>query len=194
VESPQIPRMTPIKSIEAHPTADLALLTLDMTEGTGLRPLWGLTTHDGRFNFAFGLDFQAFGYPVGTFGPEADMPTARLFKGHVQRYVDYVAPGGRYKYLAAELSIPAPVGLSGGPIFSDQGPYAYGLVTTNLESYTTLDEVEEILLDGQPVETQRLRKVISYGLALMFGSRDIAEWLNDRIRPHPVHKETRGWL
>lgn len=196
VECPEIPRVVPVKAVDLHPTADLALLTLDLVEGSGMRALWGLTTHDGRFDFAsVGVDFFAYGFPESTmFGDDPPMPTARLFKGHIQRYLDHATPGGRYRYIAGELSIPAPAGLSGGPLLSDAGSYAYGLVTENLESYTTLDEVEQLRLGEKVVATTRYRRVITYGLALMFGEKGVAEWLNARIPPHPIHEGTPGWL
>jgi hypothetical protein len=56
-----------------------------------------------------GGDFIGYGYPA-----ELNSAVPRFFKGHFQRHFGYSDPSGR-NYFAGEMSIPAPVGLSGGP-------------------------------------------------------------------------------
>lgn len=89
----------------------------------------------------------AYGFP--TEGPDPSSgaaPVSRLFVGHYQRFSEYSSPPG-YRYLAGEMSIPAPGGLSGGPVFRAEAPEMLtGMVTANHESYAITDSLEEGLL------------------------------------------------
>ena len=164
--------------IVRHPNADLALLRLASIEhdaGTEAFP----RVHDRPS----AQDFMAFGYPIGVFAWEASgPPEPRLFKGHFQRFIFPFAPeGSAYSYVAAEMSIPAPVGLSGGPVFHPMVPdLLLGMVTANLSSSIAAGEesVEETLPDGT-IKKTIYRHVVNYGIALILN--DVAGWLDEHV-------------
>jgi len=142
-------------------------------------PFWDFVS-----NFELGEEFFAFGYPEDTFGPSRGGVTPRLFKGYYQRYMTYHSPVSNCSYNAGEMSIGAPPGISGGPVFRPGAlPMVTGMVTENLEATTFLDEVEEVERAGTIVERRMHRKVINYGVALLLDSH--GEWLADNgvVRP-----------
>jgi hypothetical protein len=158
--------------IARHPTADIAVLEIAPAHGGGFPPFQDFVTE-----YKLGEDLFAFGYPEDTFGSTLGKITPRLFRGYYQRYMYYHSPLG-YVYNAGEMSIGAPAGLSGGPVFRP-GEYSTnyrvtGIVTENLESTTFLDAVEEIQRDGT-VERSKYQKIITYGVALLLDSH--ADWL-----------------
>ena len=73
--------------------------------------------------------FLGFGYPVE--GSANSLPVPRLVKGHFQRYFGYAAPGSTESYFAGEMSIPAPAGLSGGPLSYEACPQELIAVVTH---------------------------------------------------------------
>jgi hypothetical protein len=115
------------------------------------------------------------------------MATPRLFRGHYQRFLTYESPLG-YTYAAGELSIAAPGGLSGGPVFREGAMVMLtGIVTENLDSYSVLDSVEK-MTGGETVRIEHHR-IISYGMAVMLDQA--ADWLDEHIPPQegtPWHK------
>jgi hypothetical protein len=174
----------PVVRIERHPTADLAALFIGEVDldGEGY-PEYAYWNHlDG--NYSMGEAFYAFGYPIegpGQ-GDVAQEPTPRMFVGNYQRFFDY-SLDGRSPYRAGEMSIPAPGGLSGGPVFrpgTAPGVLVTGLVTTNSESYAITDSFEDIDQDGRRLRTES-RRIISYGIALLLDQFD--DWLNT-VAPH----------
>ena len=179
---------TRISSIKRRPTADIAVLRaadiLPKSDENGYpsHAFW-----DGVSNFQLGEQFMTYGFPVAAPSPDmqSGVPAPRLFLGHYQRFLTYAEH--RYRYLAGEMSIPAPAGLSGSPMFR---PGAHlmitGLVTTNLTAYSTLDSIEEEEKGGA-VYRYESRRVIEYGLALMLGG--VAGWLKD-----VVSTSSRPWL
>ena len=107
-----------------------------------------------------GGDFISFGYP----SEEGERAVPRFFKGHFQRHFGYSDPSGR-TYFAGEMSIPAPAGLSGGPLSRPQTPDKIcAIVTTNHDSYLVIDSYEEEERDGD-VSRGQIRRVVSYGIA-----------------------------
>lgn len=133
----------PVTRVRTHPEADLAIIETEPDEedsGEGY-PRDSFVNFVG--NLSLGEDFLAYGFPSE--GPDASPGSAqlvpRLFKGHYQRYFPYEMSG--YKYLAGEMNVAAPQGLSGGPVFR---PGAFmlltGTVTANQESYVTVDSFE----------------------------------------------------
>jgi len=80
---------------------------------------------------------------------EPEQPIPQLFIGYFQRFFQYAAPGRR-TYFAGEMNIPAPLGLSGAPVYKRM-PHmrVMGLVTTNTETSTTTDSEEDVVVDGQ---------------------------------------------
>jgi len=188
VHFPFARREMQVEEIHRHPTADVALLICEARyayrSGNGYpeTAFW-----DGVSNFTLGEQFSAFGYPSEgpTFNSEAS-PTPRFFTGHYQRFFDYESHDG-FKYQAGELSIPAPGGLSGGPVFRSAAPQMItGLVTANAETYAITDSIDDVLSDGTKYR-QESRRVLTYGVALMLS--DHAQWLHSYV-PNPT---SRGW-
>lgn len=124
-----------------------------------------------------GGDFNAYGYlsegPMT--GPKL---VGRYLKGNFQRYFGYISPQG-HDYFAGELSVPAPSGLSGGPVvYPHDSKNLAGIVTSNVESYAILDQVEEAREDGRTTKYES-RRVLSYGLCAMLSG--LNEWLDDQV-------------
>ncbi len=143
--------------------------------GDDTHPFWGVV-----HTWSLGEDFMAYGYPADVLGPEPDQPTERLFRGHYQRFMRYESLLG-YSYLAAEMSIPSPTGLSGGPLFRPGAhPMLVAMATENLDSTTYLETVEIEERPGQRTE-KRYERVIQYGVALILS--DVSEWLDTLIPP-----------
>ena len=116
-------------------------------EPTAVEPFWDSVASQG-----LGDDYAAFGYPEDV-AADTPGPTPRLFTGHFQRFFDHSSYAG-YNYRAGEMSLPAPAGLSGGPVFRRQAPVmVMGLVAENFESSTTLHAVEEITEEGRERRT-----------------------------------------
>jgi len=174
---------TAVLNVERHPTADLAAVYTNRSElAEPGYPRYAFWNHVG--NYALGEQFFAFGFPVEGPSPDAvgQTPTPRLFIGSFQRYFQYCGLS-REGYLAGEMSIPAPGGLSGGPLFRQGAQQMVtGLVTTNVESYAITDSIEEIQKDGS-IYRQEARRVISYGLALMLAP--VGDWLDEHVRHRP---------
>jgi hypothetical protein len=127
-----------------------------------------------------GEDFAAYGYP--TEGPSptstSDVPTPRLFRGHYQRFFQY--SDDRYSYVAGELNIPAPAGISGGPLFNPGALMVLtGIVAGNIETYSTLSWREEVS-EGGVERVEMHHRVIEYGIAVMLSS--VQDWL-DYVMP-----------
>lgn len=152
--------LKPVTQAVRHESADIAVLRV--AEDTHpVEPFWG-----SAGNFALGEEFRAFGYPENVLGQTARMPTARLFTGHYQRFFQHQSHAG-YSYLAGEMSIPAPAGLSGGPLFRAGAPsIVTALAAENFDSATTVEASEEVLEERGTVRTH-YQRIISYGLAVM---------------------------
>lgn len=117
-----------------------------------------------------GGDFIAFGHPA-----EGDTSVPRIFKGHFQRYLEYRG------YFAGELSVPAPAGLSGGPISRPESPGVLAaIVTTNHDSYLVTDSYETQERDGS-VSRGEIKRVVSYGIAAMLVG--LGDWINEAAGP-----------
>jgi len=104
----------------------------------------------------------------------ADKPTPRVFRGYVQRVGDFSSDARLLR--AVELSIAAPIGLSGGPVFVPSSDRVFAVVTGNFESYTTLDEEVEQIAPEQ-TRTTTARRIVSYGMALSLWH--VEEWLRE---------------
>ncbi len=144
-------------------------------EAAPTEPFWGSVG-----NFSLGEEFHAFGYPENVLGQDARVPTARLFTGHYQRFFQYRSHAG-YEYLAGEMSIPSPAGLSGGPLFRPGAPQMVtALAAENFDSSTTLDAHEEVSEERGTVRTQ-YQRIISYGLAVMLDP--LRDWFDELLPP-----------
>lgn len=158
--------------VTRHPSADVA--TLNAPSAHGVEPFWNAVG-----NYSMGEDFMAYGYPEGVFGEGAGRPVPRVFRGHYQRFLDYQSQHLRYRYVAGEMSIPSPVGLSGGSVFRLGAPMMVtGLVTENLESMSGIRRIEEVRSSNK-VEITKEMNVISYGVALMLDS--VSDWTREAI-------------
>lgn len=163
-----------VEEVTKHSHADLAVLRV-ADGGSVTEPFQRVVLID-----ALGLDYYAFGYPEDVFGQDTRQPVPRSFTGYFQRFFAYQSRLG-YTYQAGEMNIACPGGLSGGPVFSTynvSSGVVYGVVTENLQSFTTLDTIEEIELGGN---RSRLtyREVINYGICLMLGAYE--DWLRGHI-------------
>lgn len=187
---PRSGRVMHVREVIRHPAADAALLIgqeADLDSPLG-RP--EVAPVDGVGNVGLGEEFACYGYPVDgpSIGTRAapQSPTPRLFKGHYQRFMPYTSPKG-YTYMAGELNMAVPGGLSGSPLIREGSWLPTGIATGTTESYTVVDSLEEVQ-DGDRLFRVESRKVITYGIALML--YDIVEWLND-VFPS---RADGGWL
>lgn len=157
-----------VEQVIRHPTIDLAALVIAKDTKAHPNGVYNEISH----TLVDGGDFIAFGYPA-----EEDTQVPRLFKGHYQRHFDYQAPDGR-TYLAAELSAPAPAGLSGGPVSNAYRPQVLdGIVTANHDSSLVIDSYEEEERNGTK-SRGKITRVVSYGIAAMLVSADVQEWIH----------------
>jgi hypothetical protein len=195
VQLPHLGTTLPVERIERHPTADIAMLFCSAEDTLSEIGVPTTAFLDGDGNWSVGDTFYAYGYP--TEGPTEDStqaPVPRLFTGNFQRFMPYVSPRG-YRFLAGEMSIPAPSGLSGGPLFKPwgQGPWfspqapqiVLGLVAANLDSYAVTDSISEVNDDGTEYREES-RRVIRYGVAVMLSG--VADWLNERSPKRQPHR------
>ncbi len=103
----------------------------------------------------------------------------RLFVGHFQRFFTFDGLSGR-KFFAGEMSIPAPAGLSGGPLWVPENPSKLiAIVSSNMESHSIIDSYEETTQDGE-VTRGEIRRQISYGVCVMLS--EVGDWVWDRVR------------
>lgn len=164
-----------VTNITTHPTADLAALEIDPAGTSYVEPFYGLS-----LNATFGTDIAAIGFPEDSTTSDSPRPTARYFKGNIQRLLHYKSPLG-YEYDAAELSFGAPAGLSGGPVFvTDMAGNLVGLVCENFESSTYLRSIEEVQ-EGASVYKEKVHSVINYAICVRIGQYE--QWLNSVAGP-----------
>lgn len=162
-----------VEKLVPHPNADLALLVVAPAGMNAIQPLHTLAT-----NFGYGTDFAALGFPEDTADDGVLRPTGRYFKGSLQRFWRHHSHMG-YTYDAAELSIGAPAGLSGGPVLT--APHAIhviGLVSENRASTTFLHSVQE-LQDGGSTFKEKIHTVINYATCVLF--RPPENWLDTNV-------------
>jgi hypothetical protein len=170
---PEQPRPSGITVAEIirHPDADVALLKLRIGEWI-IEPFWNSLPAHG-----LGEDLMAYGYPEDLRSDERE-PTARLFKGYIQRVYQHTSFLG-YRYVAYELDFACPAGLSGGPLFRPGAPQmVLGIATENFESTTYTDAFEEVTREGSIQRTQ-YQRVIAYGAAVSLEA--IGDWLNEHL-------------
>lgn len=166
VMRPGIGGMRQVLAVSRHPRADLAVLQVNPVQGPD-EPFWASPAPCDA-----GDDFVAFGFPEDTIDEIAGVPTARIFKGHVQRLFPLPDQGGA---IAAEMSVPAPAGLSGGPVVGRAGgaaelPVAVVLANRESEIYVARYENGDVI-----------RAVTRYGTALLL--EPLAEWISSRVPP-----------
>jgi hypothetical protein len=132
-------------------------------------------------NWRVGEEFHAFGYPTeGPTGESTQAPTTRMFTGHFQRFMPHVTPHG-YRFLAGEMSIPSPVGLSGGPLFRPRAhQMVLGVAAGNVDTYSVLDSILDVDDAGKEYRVRNVR-VIRYGVAVMLS--EVTDWLDEQVPP-----------
>lgn len=157
--------------VERHPKADLAVLVGKPFESV----LPGFAFDSIRTDsMVEGGDFHAYGFPA-----EGPSSVGRYFRGHIQRYFPYKDTYGD-TYFAAELSIPAPNGLSGGPVVNPMNTrQLVGIVTANTDTYT-IEHSHEELDDKGHVTRAEIRRIISYGVAAMMLEKE-AGWVDEIV-------------
>ena len=166
-----------VERVIRHPTADLAALILAGSPAPGDV---GRAFSDTSTNLSWGEEFLSFGYPVEgpPYGAPIGIPSARVFVGAYQRFFHYEPPTG-HRYQAGEMSITAPEGLSGAPLFRRFSPSTVtGMVVANVEAYAIVDSVLQVEQDGSTYR-EEARRVLSYGVAVMLGV--LKPWLRDEI-------------
>lgn len=167
-----------VTRVAIHPTADVAVLEIDLPPEHYIAPL-----RLGKLdNFYWGAPVVAFGFPADTtyLGTPQNYitrtgPTARFFRGHVQRtglHVSY----DKFKYEAMELSFAAPAGLSGGPVFISDTEEPIALVAENQESSTFLRTITKVRDEGKEFH-ESVHSVVNYAISVNLVN--LAEWIAD---------------
>lgn len=165
-----------VLEVVRHPSADIAVVRVSPWLGELFPPYRGVTV-----GYRPGDHFAAFGYPEDTTGQADVAPIPRFFRGHFHRFFEYRSPLG-YSYVAGELSIGTPAGLSGGPVFLPEYPdYVVGVVAENIESSTHRRTIEEEVVSGSSTFREVVRSVIDYGICVMLD--EVREWLDAYIPP-----------
>lgn len=171
ITSPHLGGGAPLQvtSVECHPTADLAVVKVDIASIPPAIPFHILSN-----NHPPGSDVGAWGYPLDSLPGGGLAPTPRVFKGIVQREMNHQSSFG-HQYEAGELSFGAPRGLSGGPVFTfPQQMHLVGVVTENFESTTERQTIEEYH-DEHGIIRESTHKVIQY--AVYVALKPVARWL-----------------
>ena len=158
-----------------HPNVDLALVRTVMPTGALLLPeqVYGRPAD----RVLDGAEFLGHGYP-GEDGADP-LPPARTVRGYVQRLFQYQG------YLSIEMSIPAPIGLSGTVLsyFREPGvaPNApIAVVTANSETFLEVDRVTYADIDGKVRRTDTVKKIVTFGIAAWLQSE--VAWLDEQMR------------
>lgn len=158
--------------VTKHPEADIAVVSVPAA-GDPIEVFSRIIPYQ-----TLGEDFYSVGFTEVAPPNAPRHPMARLYKGHFQTFYSYESFFG-YRYAAGEISIPAPGGLSGGPVFlpPDQRT-VIAMVTENVNSALVLDSVEEVSEDGK--EYKALYQSISrFGVVLMLAP--VAEWVDAQV-------------
>lgn len=160
-------------SISRHPTADIAMI--ETRDAVPVEYEQFVLTDWSR---AYGAPIHCFGMVAGS---ERDFQnlTQRIIGGIVQR--DYVHAEGIYQYPALELSVPIPMGMSGGPAFYEHKPtQVIGLVTGCVTSEIVVSRVEEVV-NGDSVVRERVSEITRYGVAVWL--EHVKDWIHSVIGP-----------
>ena len=170
-------------SVEKHPSADVAVLRVS-TDGAFLSPFW-----DFVGNYGLGEEFWTYGFPYEDLKSGLKQLLPRLFHGYFQRIFDY--SHGPWRYAAAEINTPAPLGLSGAPLFRPGAPQMLtGVVTANFSSELVEDYYEEVH-DRSGKTVHRTARITTYGVAVLLSP--IRDWLNAHLPPWDGAKHAASW-
>ena len=166
-------RLSEVQRVTRHPHADLAALEVDAAGMSPIRPYTTLGV-----SAQYGAEVCAIGFPEDSTAAGTTEPTGRLFRAHIQRFLVKESHLG-YRYHAAELSIGAPAGLSGGPVFlADMSGNLVGLVTENFESTTYLRTIQELHEPGN-VFKEHIHTVINYAVCVWLPP--LERWLGEIV-------------
>jgi hypothetical protein len=166
IDQDKVARGLEVLRIDLHPRLDVAALRI--SENTIFDPFSKVSAQ-----VSFGDEVAAFGYPEDT-EPSGVVPVPRLFRGHIQRIFDHQSEFG-FRYTAAELSFPAPAGLSGGPVaLKDHPTEVIGVVTESKLATTFLQSIAEFSNEKERF-SERIHSTIEYGLAALLTLQD--NWL-----------------
>jgi hypothetical protein len=169
--------------IERHPKADVAILRV---KGINEREI-GYPKSSLFDDNIFGLEVVSCGFPEDSQLGFSE-PTARVFRGHVQRFVNWKSYLG-YDYIGAELSFRCPGGLSGGELFNrEHVGRTYGLITENIRTSSILDSIEEIEENGE-IYREHHESIIYYGIAVWLPA--ISDWIDLKIPPISNEESSR---
>lgn len=187
VSSATLP-MTEPEEITHHGVADICVLRLPQFDYEPGDCFWGIADE-----YEPGEAFHALGWPddclpgiVAARGvplPESDPPWAkvRLLSGTYQRFIPQHLSAHGLMSLVGELSVPCPLGLSGGPLFRPQTPpIVAGMVIGNLQTQSEPHSRAYVEKDGT-VRGEQHNRVLEYGVALMLDH--VANWLDEHIPP-----------
>jgi S1-C subfamily serine protease len=178
--------VVPVIAVMRHEVADIAVLKLEEQQERVSADFFKGTSRD----FSMGLPIFAYGYP--------EIPlngvSPRVFSGIFQQYLEHQShmhrrgdpSAPRYRYVADELSIPCPGGLSGGPIFrSEQPDVVLAVVTENIDAMTLLEAIEQSQGEGTRLRTE-YNRVITYGVGLLVAH--VGDWLDRQIPGEKVQR------
>jgi len=167
--------LRPVTTLHAHPQADLAILEAQDPQTGPIEPVTGIL-HD----IHLGEMFAAFGFPSDLVFGQAGGSPHRLLLGHYQRFMDFESING-YRYVAGEMNVACPKGMSGGPLLRPEAPQfvsALAAESVDVESYPSL--VHETIIDGRSEKVTE-KRMIQYGVAVMLGN--LVDWVNERVPP-----------
>lgn len=136
----------------------------------------------------FGVEVMSCGFPEDIAIDQSAAPVARVFRGHIQRFMEWRSHLG-YEYLAAELSFRCPGGLSGGPLVNPDLPgRVYGLISEDIQTSNILNSIEEVLENGK-VYREHYQNFINYGIGVWLSA--IADWIDNVVPPIPQDELAR---
>lgn len=159
-----------VRRVRRHGQADLAVL--ELAEDADVQPL-GLRAQPVEP----GEEFRATGFtkdPMAS-GSEPEF-AGRVIAGHHQRIIRNHRSFMGFDYVASELSVPPPAGLSGAALFNPQNPDdAVAVAAEDFQTATVAESFEEELHDGVTRRVES-RRVISYGIAVLL--EPLSDWLH----------------
>ena len=163
-------RLALVEDVVSHPSIDLAVIRIRQ----GPTDL-GKEPPKISCDYRIGDDFFSFGYPQLEYGDMQPLPTARLVKGHLQRFFQHENIA-RQKYHAGEMSVACPPGMSGSPVVKrGDSSQLIGIVTDFVDAGTLSSRSEEVEIVGHQKTTVVYRDIIRYGVCLLLAEH--IEWL-----------------
>jgi hypothetical protein len=173
-----------VRSVVRHPSADVAVLTIEGDPPGSIEDAAEPFQAVGFVGREMAEEFLAFGYPMSR-EPAPTFPgigpTPRVFVGHYQRTFPYRER--LYEFEAGELSIAAPEGLSGAPLFNRERPSEVQAVVVGNHEERTERTYEERFDDAGEKHTHATYGIVSYGVALLLDP--LSDWLDEHL-PTPA--------